>query len=196
MKLNDFVLIRYSIKIKESNEVVDTKERVICLGQGWLNKFVEDKIIESDENKLVIEVPPEKAFGYRNPNALRLVTESFLKKHGINNVSVGMFIVMDNYIGVVRSVNSGRVLVDFNHPLSGKTLIYEVEVLKKIENEKEKIESLVEQYANLKPKDIKINDKITLIFDKKIEENVKKLIGEKVKEILNKEVIIEFEEKK
>jgi peptidylprolyl isomerase len=43
----------------------------------------------------------------------------------------------------VRSIGAGRVLLDFNPPLAGKTLIYDVTVSKKLESNEEKIGALI-----------------------------------------------------
>ena len=44
---------------------------------------------------------------------------------------------------IVRSIGAGRVLLDFNPPLAGKTLVYDVTVTKKLESKEEKIGALV-----------------------------------------------------
>ena len=48
-------------------------------------------------------------------------------------------------MGVVRFIGSGRAQVDFNHRLAGKTLIYDVEVVRKVETEEEKVRSLIKR---------------------------------------------------
>ena len=52
---------------------------------------------------------------------------------------------VENRAGTVRFIGSGRAQVDFNHRLAGKTLIYELEVVKKLETEEEKIRALIER---------------------------------------------------
>ena len=48
-------------------------------------------------------------------------------------------------MGVVSFIGSGRAQVDFNHRLAGKTLIYDVEVVRKVETEEEKVRSLIKR---------------------------------------------------
>ena len=51
--------------------------------------------------------------------------------------------------GKILTVNGGRVKVDFNHPLAGKDLVYDIEVTEIIEDDEEKIKSMIElHYAN------------------------------------------------
>jgi peptidylprolyl isomerase len=46
-------------------------------------------------------------------------------------------------MATVRSIGAGRVLLDFNPPLAGRTLIYETIVTKKLEKNEEKISALI-----------------------------------------------------
>jgi hypothetical protein len=77
---------------------------------------------------------------------------------------------LDGQQGVVRTVDGGRVRVDFNHALAGKDIIYEVVVEEKIEDDVEKIKGLIDVYygnpnINLEKTDVVIEDgvaKITL----------------------------------
>ncbi len=50
---------------------------------------------------------------------------------------------IDGAVGTVRSVNSGRVVVDFNHPLSGKDVKYTVKVLKKVDDAAAQVSALI-----------------------------------------------------
>ncbi len=60
-------------------------------------------------------------------------------------LTVGDVVEVDNRMGVVRFIGSGRARVDFNHRLAGKTLIYDVEVVKKVETDEEKVRSLIKR---------------------------------------------------
>jgi peptidylprolyl isomerase len=46
-------------------------------------------------------------------------------------------------MATIRAIGAGRVLLDFNPPLAGKTLIYDVTVDKKLETSEEKIAVLI-----------------------------------------------------
>ena len=58
----------------------------------------------------------------------------------------GLVIEMNGRQGRVQSVSGGRVRVDFNSPLAGKEIEYEVEVKEKITGDQKKAESLFEKY--------------------------------------------------
>ena len=157
----DFILIDYVGKVKETGEVFDTtieeiakKERLykegeiyepklVVLGEGWILKALEEEILKLDVGKKsTIEIPPEKAFGPRDPNKVKLVSLRRLVAKGITP-QVGMRIEYEGKMATVRTVGAGRVQLDFNPPLAGKTLLYEVTIQKKLETKTEKINALI-----------------------------------------------------
>jgi len=161
LQKGDFILIDYVGKVKETGEVFDTtieeiakKERLykegeiyepklVVLGEGWVLKALEDEILKLDVGtKSTIEIPPEKAFGPRDPEKVRLVPLRRLVAKGITP-QIGMRIEYEGKMATVRTVGAGRVQLDFNPPLAGKTLVYEVTVQKKLETKTEKINALI-----------------------------------------------------
>jgi FKBP-type peptidyl-prolyl cis-trans isomerase 2 len=157
----DFILLNYTAKVKETNEIFDTtfeeiakKERLykegelyepklIVVGEGWVLKPLDETLLAMKLRKAqTVEIPPEKAFGPRDPNKVKRVPLKHLTSKGKTPV-VGMRIDYNGKMASVRSIGAGRVLLDFNPPLAGKTLIYEAVVEKKIKSKKAKIQSLV-----------------------------------------------------
>ena len=79
---------------------------------------------------------------------IQLVPMKEFRKQGMNPMP-GMKIQSEGATGKILTVNGGRVKVDFNHELAGKDLIYDVEVTEIIEDEEEKIKSMIElHYSN------------------------------------------------
>src|SRR3989344_5391232 len=64
---------------------------------------------------------------------LKMIPIKVFFQHKINPVQ-GAMLNFDGKMGKVLSVSGGRVLVDFNHPLAGKDVIYEVNVKRIIQN--------------------------------------------------------------
>ena len=96
-----------------------------------------------EPNKLTpVEIPPEKAFGSRDPEKIKRVPLKHLTSKGANP-AIGMRLEYNGKMATVRAIGAGRVLLDFNPPLAGKTLVYEVTVNKKIETNEEKITALI-----------------------------------------------------
>ena len=160
-KKGDFLLIDYVARVSETGKVFDTtiedvarKEGIyregapyepmlVVIGEGWILKALDEKLVDLElGKKATIEIPPEKAFGERDPNKIRLYSLRKLRAQGITP-QVGMQVQVDGRLATVRTVGSGRVLLDFNPPLAGKTLIYEVTVQKKLSTSREKILSLI-----------------------------------------------------
>ncbi|ADG13017.1 peptidylprolyl isomerase FKBP-type [Methanocaldococcus infernus ME] len=89
-----------------------------------------------------VTLPPEKAFGQRRPDLLKIVPMSEFKKRGIKPI-VGLPITIDGVTGRIVSVNSGRVLVDFNHPLAGKEVKYRIKIEEVVEDPVQIVKEIV-----------------------------------------------------
>jgi peptidylprolyl isomerase len=157
----DFILIDYTAKVKETNEVFDTtvqevakkerlekegeiyEPRLIVVGEGWVLKALDDSLTTMEVNTpATVEISPENAFGPRDAEKVKRVHLKQLAEKGINP-ALGMRIEYGGKNAIVRSIGAGRVLLDFNPPLAGKTLVYEVTINKKLETSEEKIGALI-----------------------------------------------------
>lgn len=155
------MLVDYVMRVKDTNEVIDLtieevakKEKVyredgvyepalIILGEGWILKGVEEELYKMDVGESrVIEVPPDKGFGERDPNKVKVVNARELTRRGITP-RVGARVELDDGVAIVRRAEGGRVVLDYNHPLAGRTITCEIKVVKKIEDVREKIRELV-----------------------------------------------------
>jgi peptidylprolyl isomerase len=161
LQKSDFILIDYTAKVKETNEVFDTtseevakKERLykegdiyepklVVIGEGWVLKALDDSLATMELNKAAtVEISPEKAFGARDSEKVKRVPLKHLLDKGLNP-TIGGRIEYNGKMASVRSIGAGRVLLDYNPPLAGKTLVYEVTVNKKLENTEEKMTALM-----------------------------------------------------
>ena len=157
----DFIFLDYVAKVKETGEVFDTtiedvakkeklykegeiyESKLVTVGEGWVLKALDESLTTLELHKATpIEIPPEKAFGNRDPEKVRLMPLRRLTAKGITP-QLGMRVEIDGKLAVVRTIGAGRIQLDFNPPLAGKTIIYEVTVQKKIESSKEKINALI-----------------------------------------------------
>ncbi len=158
---SDFVLIDYIGKVVETGEVFDTtieeearkaglyqeggiyEPRLVVIGEGWVLKALDESLQNLDLGKTSsVEISPDKAFGMRDPSKVRLYPLRKLISQGITP-KVGMRIEVDRSLAIVRTIGSGRVQLDFNPPLAGKTLTYEVTVKSKLKTNEEKIKALI-----------------------------------------------------
>ncbi len=173
VKKGDFITLNYTCKIKETNEIVEsTKEikkqglekqeekiyepKLVVVGEeiipkGWVPKGFDESLEGTETGKnFEIEVSSEKGYGERDQSKVRLYPLRRFTREGIRPAP-GMQIQVDGRQATVRSVGAGRVQIDFNHPLAGKTLIYEATVEKLLKERAEKVKALIHRrLPNLK----------------------------------------------
>ena len=120
------------------NDRVEYQPIPVLIGSGYVIEGLEEKLkeMEAGDSEENIEIPSEKAYGGRDSDNIQTYPEKEFKKQDVN-IRVGDQIMVGNRKGKVLSKGSGRVRVDFNHPLSGKDLVYDVEVLEKVEDDEE-----------------------------------------------------------
>src|SRR3989344_6668834 len=162
---------------------IEAKPFVFCLGEGMFLKSIDDFLISKETDKSYeIELEPEKAFGKRNPSFVQMIPLKIFKEKNINPITGAMF-NFDGKIGKVLAVSGGRVMVDFNHFLSGKTLTYKINVLRKIDNLDEKVESLNDFFFRKNFKHEIQGEKLILEVEKPLVKIVE-LFKDKFKEML------------
>ncbi len=166
----DLVKINYTIKVLEEGgkEVVydTTLEEVakqagiyredrrygpvwVIAGVGKLIDALDKAIVGSrvGEKKVVI-AKPEEAFGVYDKSKVVVVSRKRLREYlgGNKPIRVGMEVEINGNVGKVTKVTDRFVYIDFNHPLAGKTLKIEFEVLEKAETDVEKAKAIVLRY--------------------------------------------------
>jgi len=188
MQKNDFIRISYSGKVKETQQEFDSGEVPVVVGAKFVLPGIDEALEQMQVGeKKTVEVSSEKGFGVRDQKFIKLVPVSQFRKNNMDPYP-GMIVSADNAHGRVLSVNSGRVRVDFNHPLAGKVLVYDVEIKSKIEDTKEKIKALVEFYTKLpankisveirdKEAEITVPPMISPIYKKKIADDAGAFVG-------------------
>jgi FKBP-type peptidyl-prolyl cis-trans isomerase 2 len=193
---NDFLEIEFTGRIK-NGEVFDSnieedlknlnpnqkaKPFIFSLGQEMFLGGIEEFLIGKDIGKYEIELKPEKAFGLRNPSFVQMIPLKVFIEHKINPIP-GTVLNFDNRIGKVLTVSGGRIMVDFNNPLAGKEVVYNVKVLRKVENINEKINALNEFLFRRDFKFVIEDKKLILSVDKGFKGFVE-LFKDKFKEML------------
>ncbi|MBN1785208.1 MAG: peptidylprolyl isomerase [Candidatus Bathyarchaeota archaeon] len=158
---SDFIIVDYTGRVKETGEVFDTtseeiakenklhkegdiyEPRLVVAGEGWVLKALDEALLKFKLNKNeTVEISPENAFGNRDPEKVKLVPIRRLAARGITP-RLGAQIEYDKRLATVRTMGSGRVTLDFNPPLAGKTLVYDVTIQKQLKTAEEKISTLI-----------------------------------------------------
>lgn len=189
-------------KAKENDVYQEEREYKpipVLIGEEYVIEGLEEKIKEMDINEEAeVEVPAEKAYGKRDADNMETFPEKEFTKQNVN-VNVGERIMVGRKQGRVVSKGSGRVRIDFNHPLAGKDLEYWVKVQEKIEDDEEKAEYIFNY--RLGHGDIEFDgDKATIIHTHEDDDHTHEL-PEEAKEGIRKEITdytgieeVEFEE--
>jgi peptidylprolyl isomerase len=163
LEKGSLVLLNYTAKVKDTDEVIETtveeeakkfnvfdptrtyEPRLVSVGEGWVLKGLDEALMNANVGeKMDVEVPPQKGFGERDPDKVRMIP---LRKLGdkADEIKVGDAIEIDDKVGIVRFIGSGRVQLDYNHRLAGRTISYSLEVLKQLEQDNEKIVALIKR---------------------------------------------------
>ena len=113
------------------------------------------------------------------------------------NPMPGLLIEINGMVGKVQSVSGGRVRVDFNHPLAGKKIEVEIELLRLIKDNKERLEILSEKYFPFIKKEKIVVKENEIIIDANNEEkeavNIMKERFDKMNEkIFGKKIKLSF----
>jgi len=156
---SSLILVDYTAKVKDSDEIFDTtieedakkhsiyeqnvkyQPKLVSIGEvsyPVLKGLDEALAKTSVGDKLTVEVTPEKGFGERDPKKVRMIP---IRKLGedAEKVSVGDTIEVDNKRGTIRLIGSGRVQIDYNHRYAGKTILYDVNVIKSLDSSSDKV---------------------------------------------------------
>ena len=200
MQKGDFVRIDYIAKL-ESGEVFDlTKEDVakkenihnpnikykpvpIIVGAGFVIPGLDKALLNLHVgDKKTIEVSPQEGFGNRDPNLVRVIPQKVFKDNKMDPQQ-GLVVDFSGMKGRIQSVAGGRVRVDFNNPLAGKTLVYELEIKEKIENPEEQVKAIFE-FFGIEKAEVEMSDDVeieTVKLPVEMKEKISSLILDNVK---------------
>ncbi len=173
MKIGQFVEVEYTGML-ENGEVFDSTDPskmdsatgpiTVILGAGHLIKGVEKALLEMKEGEeRVVDVPPEDGFGKRDAKKIKLYPMRAFLKEKVHPVP-GIHITIDGQLGTVVSVTSGRVVVDFNHPLAGRKLRYHLKVLREVTDPNEQIDGLLRFHFG-KPLEYELKEDHIVIYN-------------------------------
>lgn len=181
-RVADSKLIYTTIKkvAEESNEL-DKEARyvpqLIVIGKGNAISGVEQAVrgMSINETKKV-EIEPKDAFGDKDSSLVKVMSLSDFKKRDIEPYP-GMRLDIDGAVATIKSVNSGRVVVDANHPLAGEKMLYEIRVVEKVEKEEDRVRALADNYG-LAADSVAISDgNVRVVFGEKTEKDSKYLMN-------------------
>lgn len=133
---------------------------LIVVGAGQLVKGYEDDLIGKEIGYSgKVEIGPENAFGLHDAKNVEIIPINRFKEQ---KPVPGMRVGVENKVGTVTRVIGRKVNVDFNHPLAGRTIVYEYKILENIEDQLEKLKALIKTFAHMEL-EAEIKDDVAII---------------------------------
>ncbi len=219
IKKHDFVEIGYTGRIKEDGTIFDTTYEkiakdnrpydkssdyepvVICIGEANILKALDEQMLGKEtEKEYTFEISSENAFGKRNAKLIQLIPTGKFRQQNIQPVP-GLQLNIDGVFGVVKTVSGGRCLVDFNHPLAGKDIVYDVKINRIVDDAKEKLNSLLKLHLHIKNAEIELKEESAEIRLKELmpsqaQEEFKKIVENTIPSIKKVDFTISQEKNK
>ena len=214
MQKGDFVKVSYVGRL-ESGEIFDLtdvetakKEGIynsriaygdlpVIVGAKFLIKGLDDTLLSLNVGERKdVEIKPEDAFGERDAKLVRTVPRKFFRDQKVEPRQ-GLIVDFGGTKGRIQSVGGGRVMVDFNNPLSGHILKYTLEVKEKIEKPEDQVKAVFEFFGvrDIEPKieggKISVNARLPA----QIKDKISSLIIEHIKGIENVDFIESYGKK-
>lgn len=136
-----FLTLHYRLAGPDGADIINTfadKAATLSLGTGELAPAMEACLIGLQEGaRATFQLAAGEAFGMRNPQLLQRVKRTMLNELGdpdeqYHPGDVVQFPTPDgrgSYAGVVREVSDEWVEFDFNHPLAGQPMTFEVHLI-------------------------------------------------------------------
>lgn len=213
-KKGDFIEVEYTGTLKDNNTVFDTTNvevakannfyenkteygpAIVCLGQGQLLKGLEEEIEGKEIGKdLVVSLTAEKAFGKKDAKMIKMIPSSAFVKQRIAP-QPGLPVNIDGMSGVIRTASGGRCLVDFNHPLSGKDIVYTAKILRIVTDDAEKISSFLKLSLRLKA-DVEVKEgKAEIRIKREVPKELQNIIEDGIKGLVKTVKSVSFKVEK
>jgi FKBP-type peptidyl-prolyl cis-trans isomerase SlpA len=140
IKRDSLVTLHYRIATADDTEVISTfgtTPATLQLGSGELVPTLEaflEGLPVGERHVFLLE--PAQAFGAHNPELVKRMPRSDLPQGGTD---IDLFALIEfeapselggaKFAGLVRELDEASALIDFNHPLAGKSIRFEVEVI-------------------------------------------------------------------
>ena len=134
---DSLVTLHYRVTTADGTEVIATfgaTPATLQLGNGELAAPLEACLADLPVGaKQVFTLEPDQAFGAHNPDLAKRIPRNELPDGGggITPLTVVEFTAPNGgkFAGLVREIDDTAALIDFNHPLAGKFLRFEVEII-------------------------------------------------------------------
>ena len=137
---SSYLTLHYRLASMDGTDLITTfggNPATLMLGQGQLAPFLEACLLGLPEGThKTFELTPAQSFGERSPELVRPVTRATLDENSAPDADYKVGDLVDfaapgggRFAGVLREMGDESCMFDFNHPLSGQTLKFEVNLI-------------------------------------------------------------------
>lgn len=135
-----YLTLHYRLAINGGTDIVTTfngNPATLMLGQGQLAPFLEERLIGlSEGSEHSFELSAAQGFGEHNPDLIQLVTRATLDENSVPGAEYKVGDLVDfaapgggRFAGILRELKADSAMFDFNHPLAGQALLFEVKLI-------------------------------------------------------------------
>jgi len=135
-----YLTLHYRLATADGTDIVTTfgaTPATLMLGQGQLAPFLEQRLLGMEEGAhQVFELSPSEGFGERNPELIQTVSKKTLDENSVPDADYQVGDLVDfaapsggRFAGVLREMREHDAVFDFNHPLAGQPLSFEVKLI-------------------------------------------------------------------
>ena len=172
----DFIRINYTGRLEDGmvfdttdeevakeHDIYDENTRydsfVIIVGKGHVVEGLDEDIVGKEVGYHgTVEIPPEKGYGEHKTELVKTYPTSKFTETPVK----GMRAVVDGKQGMVVMTIGRRVRIDFNSPMAGKTLTFDYTIEEQIDDDLDKIKSLLQSYFRM-DFDVELADDVAMI---------------------------------
>ncbi len=136
VRSDSFLTMHYRISTLEGEEFLSTFDMspaTLQMGSGQLAENLESVLIGlTAHERFVFQLEPNEAFGQHNPRLVERISRAGLPAEmELKENSVVEFTAPNGgtFAGFLRELDATHALFDFNHPMAGKTIRFEVEII-------------------------------------------------------------------
>jgi FKBP-type peptidyl-prolyl cis-trans isomerase SlpA len=135
-----YLTLHYRLATADGTDIVTTfgtTPATLLMGQGQLAPFLEQRLLGLAEGAhATFELSALEAFGERNPELIQAVSKKTLAENSVPDADYQVGDLVDfaapgggRFAGVLREMRENDALFDFNHPLAGQSLSFEVQLI-------------------------------------------------------------------
>jgi len=135
-----YLTLHYRLSSADGTDIVTTfgtNPATLMLGQNQLAPFLEERLLGMAEGEhKTFTLSAADAFGERNPELIQWVSKATLDENSVPDADYKAGDLVDfaapgggRFAGMLREMGEDAALFDFNHPLAGQSLQFEVKLL-------------------------------------------------------------------